>query len=176
MAKRRGPKAPRKEIKIRVRNVPPLLSALPLTGQILINGLLGTGKQRSFLTFAINTLPPTVNHMYIHTRNGTRLTEDAKVFRDLVHLAIGHQKFTYKCGGTAAVLIFLESPHWITKKLTVREMDVDNRVKPTLDGVKNAIDIPDETNWELHVWKVASKQTRTTVYLFDLGDVVDFCG
>ena len=71
-------------------------------------------------------------------------------------------------------MIFLESPHWITQKYTVREMDGDNRIKPTLDAIKNATGVPDETNWEYHVWKIASKQVRTTVFLFDLGDLVDF--
>lgn len=80
----------------------------------------------------------------------------------------------FKCKGSAAALIFLETPHWITKKHTVAEMDADNRIKPTLDAVKNATGVPDETNWEVHVWKIASNQIRTTVYLFDTGDLVDY--
>lgn len=174
MSKRRV-KLPKTEIKIRVKNVEPLTKVLPFTAQAVLNALLGQGKQRSALNFAVNELPPTVNHMYKHTRFGTRLTEEAKTFRTLVGLAIGAQRFTFKSRGTSAVLIFLESPHWITKKLTVRERDGDNRIKPTLDAIKEFTGIPDETNWEVHVWKVASRQTRTTVYLFDLGDVVDYC-
>lgn len=165
----------RPEIRIRKRNVAPLGKYYPVTAQILINALLGMGKSRSCLNFAVNVLPPTVNHMYIKRGRRMILTQETRDFRDLVTLAIGHQKNTFKCNGTAAVMIFLESPHWITQKLTIREMDADNRIKPTLDAVKLSIGVPDETNWELHVWKVASKQIRTTVYLFDLGDLIDFC-
>lgn len=165
---------PKQEIHVRTRSVGPLAENLPYTAQLLLNGLLKDGKSRSHLSFAVNCLPPTVNNMYTHTRFSTRLTPEAKSFRDLVALAIGHQRFLFKCKGTAIALIFLESPYWLTQKSTVREMDADNRVKPTLDGVKNATGVPDETNWEVHVWKCASKIERTTVYLFDLGDVVNY--
>lgn len=174
MAKRKGPKPPRIEYKIRLNHVGPLLKNLPITAQFIINGIMGLGKNRCHLCFALNKLPPTVNNMYNHSRYGTRLTEEAKEFRVSVALAIGHQRLHYKCGGTAAVLIFLESPNWVTQKLTIREWDADNRIKPLLDAVKIWINVPDETNWELHVWKVASTQTRTTCYLFDLGDLINF--
>lgn len=167
-------KPKRPDIKIRVNNVGGFNDNLPPTAQAVVNALLGQGKQRSSLSFAVNLLPPTVNSMYTHTRHNTRLTKETKDFRTLVKMAIGANKFGFKCGGTVAVLIFLESPKWITLKHTVREMDTDNRIKPTLDAVKEAIGVPDETNWELHVWKLASKNTRTTVHLFDLGDVVNF--
>jgi Holliday junction resolvase RusA-like endonuclease len=164
----------RAEIKVRVNNTGPLIENLPFTARAVLNALLGQGKQRSSLSFAVNCLPPTVNGMYTHTRFNTRLTKETKDFRTLVRFAIGANRFGFKNGGTVAVMMFLESPKWLTLKHTVREMDADNRVKPTLDAIKEAVGVPDETNWELHVWKVASKQTRTTVYLFDLGDVVDF--
>lgn len=130
--------------------------------------------KRSHLSFSVNMMPPSVNKMYVHTRFATRLTEEAKDFRMVAGLAIGHQKHTFSCGGTAVVMIFLENPHWITLKLMVNEMDVDNRIKPILDAIKEATGIPDETNWEIHAWKIVSKQIRTTVHLFDAGDVVDY--
>jgi Holliday junction resolvase RusA-like endonuclease len=71
-------------------------------------------------------------------------------------------------------MILLESPRWITKKHTIRAMDLDNRVKPMLDAIKESINSPDETNWELHVYKVASKKEQTTVAIFDLGDVINY--
>lgn len=175
MARRKLIKPHRKEFKVRVNNVGPLLNSnLPLTAQFIINGLLGMGKQRSSLSFAVNRLPPTVNHMYEKTRFSVRLSEETKIFRDLVAIAIGHQRFTFKTGGTVAMVIFLESPNWITKKLTIREWDVDNRMKSLGDAIKNFIELPDETTWEIHIWKVASKNIRTTCHLFDLGDVVNF--
>lgn len=174
MKKKRAPEPPREEIKVRITQVPPFGKRFPVTAQILLNAFLTQGRRRSFLSFSLNQLPPTVNHMYQHTRFGTRLTEEATSFRDMVALAVGHQRHTFKCGGTACVMIFLESPRWLTKKMTIREMDVDNRIKPVLDGIKNCTGVPDETNWEIHCWKVASRAERLTVYLFDLGDLVEF--
>lgn len=122
----------------------------------------------------MNLLPPTVNGMYTHTRFATRLSEETLIFRDMASIAIGSQKFHFKTGGIVAGMIFIESPHWITLKHTLREMDLDNRIKPLFDAVKHALGLADETNWEFHVYKVQSKNTRTTVHLFDLGDIVDF--
>lgn len=76
-------------------------------------------------------------------------------------------------GVTAAVVLF-ETPQWLTKKWTVRQKDVDNLVKPVFDAVEEAVHIPDERHWEIHAYKIASKKVRTIVYLFDLGDVIDY--
>lgn len=174
MSKKKKIQSSRVEYKIRLNQVGPLSENLPLTAKLILEGLKSLGKQLSSFSFIINRLPPTANHMYEHTRFNTRLTEETKAFRIDVANSIGLNRLRYKCGGTAAVLIFLESPNWITKKLTIREWDADNRVKSLLDAVKHWINVPDETNWELHVWKIASKHTRTTCHLFDLGDLVNF--
>ncbi len=72
------------------------------------------------------------------------------------------------------VLIFLQSPFWLTKKDTMRDMDGDNRVKALLDAVQEATGVRDYTNWEFHCYKAASSTIRTTAYFFDLGDVVQW--
>ena len=76
--------------------------------------------------------------------------------------------------GVTAAVILLESQFWLTQKREIREKDADNLVKPILDAVQNATEVPDELHWQLHVFKLPSKWNRTTVYLFDLGDLVEF--
>lgn len=71
-------------------------------------------------------------------------------------------------------MIFYQSPHWLTKRDTIRDMDGDNRVKALFDAIQETTNVRDCTNWEFHCYKVASGITRTTVYLFDLGDVIQF--
>jgi Holliday junction resolvase RusA-like endonuclease len=71
-------------------------------------------------------------------------------------------------------VILLESPRWVTKKNTIRQMDADNRVKTVLDAVQDSLQIPDETNWEIHVYKIASTKEQTTCFIFDLGEVVSY--
>lgn len=125
-----------------------------------------------FASCSVDVLPKSVNHQYIHTRFNTRLDPDVYAFRLLVHQAMLREKWK-PTGLTASILIF-ESPLWLTKKNTVREMDVDNRVKPTLDAIEKCTATPDELHFQLHVFKIPSKRTRTTVYLFDTGDVTEY--
>lgn len=161
------------ELKIRPRLVGALVDFLP-SSALAILGALSQDKKRPTLSFAVAMLPPTVNHAYIHTRFNARLSEEYKFFKSVVNHTVKVTNPLFKISGTACVMILLESPRWITKKHTIRTMDLDNRVKPMLDSIKEAINSPDETNWELHVYKIASKREQTTVCIFDLGDVVNY--
>lgn len=126
------------------------------------------------MRFEIPELPQSVNHQYIHTRQNTRLTPKAAMFRTITHYAMGSKRMQWKpTGVTAAILIYV-SPHWITKEHKVRKMDADNRVKPVFDAVERATQIPDERHWEFHVYKAVGKRERVEVFLFDLGDVVTY--
>lgn len=161
-------------MKIRVERLKQ--SPLPITALFLIQKLTQhcqeTGKK--FIGFDIPGLPQSVNHQYIHTRFNTRLTPKATSFRTVVTSAIGRARFEWKpTGVTAAVLLFV-SPHWVTKKLTVRKMDADNRVKPVFDGIERATQVPDELHWEFHAYKVLGNKERVRVFLFDLGDVLTY--
>lgn len=158
-----------KDLKIRTRAV----EGLPATLRYLIEGYERDGIKRGFLKFMVPEAPPTVNHMYQHTRRGTFLTKEVQNFRRHVHFALAASGQKFICTGTMAMIICLETPYWVTKKSTIREMDCDNRIKPVIDAVKLSLQIPDETVWELHVYKMPSKKIQTTVYLFDLGDIVD---
>lgn len=160
------------EVKVRVKFVSSLGNTFPPTAQAVVDWACRNNCRLA--SFAVNQLPPTVNHNYHHTRFSTRLTDEAKAFRDLVGLSMGVHKTGWKPRGVVMAMLFFESPFWITKKHTTRDMDCDNRVKPLLDAIQYATGVPDNTNWEFHVWKIPSKLTRTTVYLFELGDLVEW--
>ena len=148
----------------------------PTTARLILSSFLGNGTHKpSTLCFGVDVLPPTSNHMYLRNSSGrSRLSDEAVTFRQLVNYAIGHQKHVFTCRGTACLLYLMESPFWVTKEHVVRDMDVDNRTKAMADAIMHSIQVTDSTNWEIHQYKVASKKTRTTVYLFDMGDLVQF--
>lgn len=135
--------------------------------------------------FQVHDLPKSVNHIYLKNKPYKDKLTGAKVvkyrldpavesFRLLVMEAMGEDRWKWKPTGVTSAVVILESPTWITAKREVREMDVDNKLKVPLDAIQNATEIPDELHWHLHVFKVASKWSRTTVYLFDEGDVVEY--
>ena len=161
------------ELKVRPRLVGAMIDYLPPSALAILQALTQE-KKGAHLSFAVPMLPPTVNHAYIHTRFNARLSEEYKFFKTVVAQTVKITNPVFKISATASVMILLESPRWITKKHTIRTMDLDNRVKPMLDAIKDAIKSPDETNWELHVYKIASKREQTTVAIFDLGDVVNY--
>lgn len=160
------------ELKVRPRLVGSLIDFLPASALAILQ-THSADRKKPTLSFAVGMLPPTVNHAYIHTRYNARLSEEYKFFKSVVLQTVKLTNPGFKIIGTACVMLLFESPRWITKKHTIREMDLDNRVKPMLDAIKESINSPDETNWELHAYKIASKREQTTVCIFDLGDVVN---
>lgn len=161
------------ELTVRLKRVGDLFNNLPETATAIVNHLLGTRGVPAF-SFAVGMLPPTVNHAYIHTRFNTRLSEEYLLFKKMVDHSVKLSRNNFKIRATAAVVILLESPRWVTKKSTIREMDADNRVKPMLDAMQESLEIPDETNWEIHVYKIASAKEQVTCFVFDLGEVVNY--
>lgn len=140
----------------------------------------------SKLMFQIDGLSPSVNHMYDRVayrkseENGgglgvaTKRSAELDSFRLQVRQVLAFSRWDWKPTGPTVAILFFESPYWVTKERKVKAMDADNRVKPVFDAVEQATDTPDELYWQHHVFKVASKRSRTTVYLFDLGDVVEY--
>jgi hypothetical protein len=108
-------------------------------------------------------------------RPSEALKEEVHEYRARVARAIDEikRKAWRPVGVTAAVVLF-ESPTWLTQEMRVRKEDCDNKIKPALDAAALATGIPDELHWQVHAFKVASKRIRTIVYLFDLGNVVDY--
>lgn len=148
----------------------------PELAQIILNYYISRARDRGLCSvhFQVRDLPISVNHMY--GRSGARiwLKPEAENYRLMVLEALGTKRWSWKPSGVTAAVLLLESPKWITKRLEVREMDADNRVKPIFDAIEVATETPDELHWQFHVFKIASKWTRTSVYLFDLGDVVEW--
>lgn len=131
-------------------------------------------RSKQELSFTVDEWPLSVNHQYIHTRFNTRLRPEVEAFRWKVRLAIGSKRLTGE--GLLAAVIVLYGPMWVTKRLTVREADADNRVKPILDAIEKATDIEDERFFQVHVFKYPARKTYATVHIFDTGDVVDYHG
>lgn len=136
-----------------------------------------TGLQK--LSFSLDGIvPKSVNSIYV--KRGRRrgqwydLHPAVKELRDLARIVLGPRKFEWQPKGATAAIVLFESPLWITKEHKVRKMDADNKLKAIFDAVQNATDVPDELHWQFHVFKIASKRTRTVVHLYDLGDVIEF--
>lgn len=144
--------------------------------------------------FQVDGLPLSLNHQYkeglAFCKQGTpgafqdktgrwrvrsrRLRPEATDWRTVLTESMGPLRFKWKPTGVTAAVLLFETPYWLTGRRTIREKDIDNLVKPTMDAVQQSTEIPDELHWELHPYKVLSKRQRTTVLLYDLGDVVDY--
>jgi Holliday junction resolvase RusA-like endonuclease len=168
------------EIKIRLNTTDKISDAMPVMAKTLIDyytaQCVATGK--CHVSFSVEGMPKSVNHQHVTVRRQGRpivfLSPEAKVFRQQAYYAMGSKRKDWKpTGVTCAVLIF-ESPQWVTKKLAVRKMDCDNRIKPVFDAIQEATGSPDELHWNIHAFKIASHRERTTAFLFDLGDIVDY--
>lgn len=127
------------------------------------------------MAFGVPGLPPTINHCYIKTRYSVRLTPEAKNFKELVRLSLVNKRHSFKPKGVIGVVIQLCSPNWVTKKLQIRKMDADNRIKTIVDAVKEAFeDLDDSAAFEICTFKVLTRSEETRVYLYDLGEVVEY--
>lgn len=146
------------------------------------------------LSFRIDGLPISLNHMYDQTlifckendagafqdkqgrwrKRSNKLKPEVLDWRTIVAETMGDKRWLWKPTGVTAALLLFESNYWLTGRRQVREADIDNRVKPALDAVQHATEIPDELHWQIHVFKVLSKRERTTIFLFDLGDLLEY--
>jgi hypothetical protein len=169
---------------------------MPDAAKILLNHYREISSQNGLatLSFSVNAIPISLNHQHevvaAFVPQGTpgsfvdklgrtrryskRLREEAKVFRQLIVDALGDQRHMWRPTGITAAVILFESPEWVTARRLVREMDVDNKVKPMLDATEKATNVPDELHWQVHQFKVLCKRKRTRVFLFDLGEIVDY--
>lgn len=133
--------------------------------------------------FALPQLPMTVNHQYDHVthfaKGGKRyqskkLKPEVFQFRALVQETMLEDCKGWQPTGVVAAVVVFESPIWLTQTNQPRKVDSDNRLKPLFDAIEKTTLIPDETNWELYVFKAFANYERTLVYLFDLGNMIEF--
>jgi Holliday junction resolvase RusA-like endonuclease len=87
---------------------------------------------------------------------------------------MGKHSWEWRPKGVVGSVLLFESPVWVTQAHTVRQMDHDNRVKPVFDAIQQASGMPDEIVWEFHAYKIYGAVERTIIFLFDLGEVVDY--
>lgn len=181
---------------MRVKLAGELGKTWPATVQLLTEhfneNALKLGLQR--LHFQVDGMPLSLNHQYherlafckpgtpgaFQDRSGRwrvrskELRSEAHDWRLVLTQAMGPLRFKWQPTGTTAAILLFETPHWLTGKRQVRQMDADNKTKPALDAIQEATEIPDELHWQFHVFKVLSKRQRTTIFLYDLGDIVEY--
>lgn len=118
-------------------------------------------------------VPRSLNHQYLSGRGGRKyLDPKVRDYRKDVLTRIV-ESVGWRPTGKVAALIVL-STQWVKKDGTIRETDIDNRVKALLDALQEAITgFQDHSVWEFAAFKQHTLQGESTiVYLFDLGDLV----
>lgn len=177
--------------KLRVQTKPAIGGTnWPGTSGLLISSLQKKCKEQglSNICLTVDRLPLSLNHQHkewvrkvydpktkkSYNRVSKRTKPEVEEYRYLVlnELRFSGQKWEPK--GITAVVVILESPIWLTKKYTPRQADADNKLKPAVDAAQYATHVPDELHWEFHVYKAVSRRERTIIYLFDLGDIVEY--
>ncbi len=157
----------------RDRTVPPMPEIMELIYNYYVEICRSSGRKTFQVT--IPDLPPSVNHQYRHTRYATRLTPEALRFRTHTQWIMKAVQDRWNPTGVTAAIILYEAPLWVTKKHEIRKMDIDNRVKPVFDAIETGSGgTQDESHWQIHAAKLYSIKTQTTVFLFDLGDIVPY--
>lgn len=156
----------------------------PDSARMLIEHFTKLSHERGsqYFTVSVPEIPMSLNSQYTKKiirdrKTGKRrihqsLKAEVKTFRLLIQSQRNRIDFNPNHAELWAAVILFESPHWVTKKHTVRIQDGDNLVKPYFDAVEKAFEIPDQRIWEHHPYKVYSSKVRTTGYFFGLGDIV----
>ena len=133
-------------------------------------------KQR--LEFTIDMNPVSTNHqynkrIYKNKKTGRMIlsqsnTDEVEVLRIKVKSSIAKTGKLWGVKGTVACMIMIESKHWLNKDRSPKKRDVDNQLKTLLDSIEKATGVPDETNFQVMVFKVPSSVEKTRVYMYDL--------
>lgn len=159
---------------------PSLEAALPYSVKVLMQAYRLARGGVAELYSEIPMMPPSANMMYKKAfrkggKAGFYLDKSVRVFRDMTMAKMWGKQFGPRA--TVGCILVFEATSWITKEgHEIRPRDADNPVKCMLDAVKEAINLPDETIWDLHVSKMVSRRDAAHVWLFDLGDVVPAVG
>lgn len=118
---------------------------------------------------SVPALPLSANAMWRKMPFGMVLHPDAKTYRKMIEMAIGTAKDQVLplVSDSFGVIIFLESAGWLTAKGKTGRKDVDNRIKPVLDAMVEAVgEDCDHNCWDVHAFKLTGKEDRTTIYLY----------
>lgn len=125
--------------------------------------------------FTIDRIPKSLNHQYIVRGRGRAYDFDPeiKALRDELAYRLAPMRRQFVPKGVLAAIIEFQSPKWVTKENTVRDMDWDNKVKPLFDAFEKATGIRDSRFWAGHIFKRVGPKEQTTMCVYDLGDIVD---
>jgi Holliday junction resolvase RusA-like endonuclease len=115
--------------------------------------------------FGFTGLPPTMNHYWKFFRGRPVLSKDALPFQELVRYSMQRANAIPKEMVPMSIMMIFRSNRWVSKKGLLREMDVDNRIKPLLDAIQKASAMPDQLFFELHAYKQPWETEETLVYL-----------
>lgn len=157
---------------------------LPFSAKLLIDAYTAQCdlSGRSRIHFKIPDLPPSLNHQYVRYKNkvtgraGQCLTKKAQSFRDVADIILRTKRHLFKNNGLMASVILLEGDCWITKDLRPKEADSDNMVKPVHDSLQVPFKFKDQEIWETFCCKCASNKNNVWVWLFDIGNDVQYYG
>ena len=124
------------------------------------------------MDFSVPSLPPGINHYYKTTRFGGRyVCKEGVAFKKLV---MQHVHFKRVGAGKRDVkyqlVLKFSSPNWMTKKGSIhkRAGDIDGFAKCSIDALCEAIYIDDSAIFELHMYKVSSKEESTHFVLSEV--------
>ena len=122
------------------------------------------------IEFSVPSIPPSVNGYWKVKRFGGRyVSAEGVAFKKLV---AQHVHFKRVGAGKRDVkyqlVIKLSSPGWITKKKTIKKQDLDNFGKACCDALSEGLFICDSQIFELHMYKVLSKEISTHFVLSEL--------
>lgn len=181
---------------VRIKMAGELGKVFPEEVQLLLSHYENKCKSKGLMKidFRVDGVPKSLNHQYdeglafckadtpgaFQDKGGRwrtrsrRLKPEVLDWRMVVMEAMGENRWKWKPTGVTGAILLFESPTWVTAKRTVREEDADNKTKPAFDAVEHATEIPDELHWQFHVFKILAKRRRTWIFLYDLGDVVEF--
>lgn len=101
-----------------------------------------------FLVTAVLPCPPSINHMYIHTRYGTRLTPAADAYRQEAVLRLREALHGSQWPTAAHVRVTVQV--WFPNEKKPR--DVDNCLKLVIDAAAAALGFNDKLVREVHAY------------------------
>lgn len=112
-------------------------------------------------------LPPSVNGYWKVARWGGRyITPDGIRFKNMLGAINRSQRvITEK---PLRLVIELHSNEWLTKKGTIRKIDLDNFSKCCCDALFSAIGLDDSLVWELFMFKIDAQEKKTKFTLLEL--------
>ena len=114
--------------------------------------------------FAIDRVPPSVNHYWIQTKNRRFISKEGKEFKKELNL-IAKSKIKTPLKGKVGLNITVILPN-------KRRRDVDNFLKPILDGLNNAAYVDDYQVYKLSIKKTVSrnKEAKTIIEVYEVGE------